>query len=263
VSPLRLWRSRGDGPRPRTAPALFGQADRLRREGRAAEAAPLVARGLILDPASLTGHLLAGYLHAARRMIEPARTEFRWVLARDPAHPRALLGLARVELETGDVEGCRQTLARALHAHPDFPEARALLDGLSAPAPEAPPTELRLDRLRLPELARAVFAVDGDGAMLAARPTSAVDEGRRLARAVGLAAAALGRAHLGPLRRAVVEDTDDRHFVRADTALTLALSLPRATAVTQGLLEVNRLWAAARHELALARGETAIARRVS
>jgi tetratricopeptide (TPR) repeat protein len=263
VSPLRLWRGRADASRPRTATALFGQADRLRREGRAAEAAPLVARGLMLDPTSLTGHLLAGYLHAARRTIEPARAEFQWVLARDPNHPRALLGLARVELEMGDVEACRQTLERALGAYPDFPEARALLEGLSAPIPDTPPAGLRLDRLRLPELGRALFAMDGDGAMLGARPTSAVDEGRRLARAVGLAAAALGRAHLGPLRRAVVEDTDDRHFVRADVALTLALSLPRATAVTQGLLEVNRLWAAARHELALARRETANARRVS
>jgi len=31
--------------------------------------------------------------------------------------------------------------------------------------------------------------------------------------------------------------------------IPLALALPRTTHITQGLLEVNRLWAAARHEL--------------
>jgi hypothetical protein len=47
------------------------------------------------------------------------------------------------------------------------------------------------------------------------------------------------------------------------------VALPRATHATQGLLEINRLWAAAQHELAIARdavaGATApaSARRVS
>jgi hypothetical protein len=52
-----------------------------------------------------------------------------------------------------------------------------------------------------------------------------------------------------------VADADDTHFLRADVTLTLALTLPRSTHITQGLLEVNRLWAAAQHELAVAREE--------
>jgi len=68
----RLWRP-ATPRRPETAAELFGQADRLRRAGRHADAAQLVARGLDVDPASITGHLLAAYLHVARRTVEPAK----------------------------------------------------------------------------------------------------------------------------------------------------------------------------------------------
>jgi tetratricopeptide (TPR) repeat protein len=255
--------------RPETAAELWGQADRLRRAGRFSEAAQLVVRGLSLDPASITGHLLAAYLHVARRTVEPAKQEFRWVLERDPSHPRALLGLARIALEEGDLEGGREALVRALRAYPDFPEAQALLDSLATRPPTPPPAPPRLDRLRLPASARALLALGGDGAVIAARPEAAAGAGRRIARAVRLAAAALQRAGLGALRRAIVEDAEEAHFLRADATLTLAVALPRATHVTQGLLEINRLWAAAQHELAVARdavaGPTASAsaRRVS
>lgn len=259
MSALRgLWRPTG-ARRLRTPAGLFSQADRIRREGRYVEAAQLVARGLTLDPGSLTGHLLAAYLYAAQRASEPARQEFRWVLARDPSHPRALLGLARLGLEEGDLDACRDALARALRAYPDFPEAQALLDGLSArtPAPASLAAGLCLDRLRMPESARALVVVGGDSVLVSARPDGAVELGRRLARAVGLAAAALGRAGLGPLRRAVVEDADERHVVRTDDTLTLGLTLPRTTHLTQGLLEVNRLWATVQHELTMAKDEPA------
>jgi tetratricopeptide (TPR) repeat protein len=255
--------------RPKTAAELWGQADRLRRAGRFGEAAQLVERGLSLDPASITGHLLAAYLHVARRTVEPAKQEFRWVLERDPSHPRALLGLARIALEEGDLEGGREALVRGLRAYPDFPEAQALLDGLATRRPTPPPARPRLDRLRLPAAARALLALGGDGAVIAARPEAAAGAGRRIAQAVRLAAAALQRAGLGALRRAIVEDAEEAHFLRADATLTLAVALPRTTQVTQGLLEINRLWAAAQHELAVAReavaGATASAsaRRVS
>ncbi|HEU4369682.1 MAG TPA: tetratricopeptide repeat protein [Methylomirabilota bacterium] len=259
MSALRgFWRL-AEARRLRTPAGLFSQADRLRRDGRYVEAAQLVARGLTLAPESLTGHLLAAYLHAAQRAGEPARQEFQWVLARDPRHPRALLGLARLALEEGDLDACRDALARALRAYPDFPEAQALLDGLSArsPASASLGAALRLDRLRMPEAALALVVIGGDPALVSARPDGAAELGRRLARAAGLAAAALGRAGLGPLRRAVVEDADERHVVRADDTLTLALTLPRTAHLTQGLLEVNRLWAAVQHELAMAKDEDA------
>jgi tetratricopeptide (TPR) repeat protein len=235
------------------AAELFGHADRLRRAGRYLEAMPLVLRGLRLEPSSITGHLLAAYLHVGSRAVEPAKQEFRWVLARDSAHPRALLGLARIALEEGDVEGAHQALVRALRAYPDFPEAQALLDGLQTRPPAPAPTPPRLDRLRLPAAARALFVLGGDGTVVAARPESVVEQGRHVAQAITLAAAALRRARLGPLRRGIMTGADETHFLRVDATLTLVLALPRAIHITQGLLEVNRLWAAAQHELALAR----------
>jgi predicted regulator of Ras-like GTPase activity (Roadblock/LC7/MglB family) len=218
---------------------------------------PLVVHGLRLDPASVTGHLLAAYLHVACRTIEPARQEFRWILERDPSHPRALLGLARIALEEGDADRGREALVRALRAYPDFPEAQALLDGLATRPPVTPAPRPRLDRLRVPAGARALFVLGGDGAVVAARPEAAAADGRHLARATGLATAALQRAGFGALRRGIVEDADEAHFIRVDATLTLAVALPRTTSITQGLLEVNRLWAAAQHELAVAKHDVA------
>lgn len=264
----RLWP--GAARRAPTPAELFGHADRLRRAGRLGEAAERVLQGLSLDPASVTGHLLAAYLHVARRTIAPAKEEFRWVLERHPSHPRALLGLARLAVEEGDVDGGREALVRALRVYPDFPEAQALLDGLAARPPAAPGARPRLDRLRLPAAARALVVLGSDGVVLAARPEGADEGGRRLARTVGLAAATLRRAGLGPLRRGIVADADDLHFLRTDVTLTLAVTLPRTTHITQGLLEVNRLWAAVQHELAVARDDEVVettapadARRVS
>jgi len=245
------------GGRRRNPADFFGQADRLRRGGHYAEAATLVASGLALDPNSVTGHLLAAYLHVAQRTIEPAKREFRWVLGRDPAHPRALLGLARIALEEGDLVGCRECLTSALRAYPDFPEARAVLDALTTPPPPTSSSAAaapRLERVRLPGAARALVVVDGEGRALVARPASE-EAAPRLARIAGLAGAALRRAGFGPLRRAILEDHEQTEFVRADAALTLALALPRTTPIPQGLLEVNRLWGAVQHELAVAHDE--------
>lgn len=241
----RLW-----GPAPATrrqTPAeLFAQADRRRRDGRAAEAAHLVAAGLAQDPNNLTGHLLAAYLHMAARTIEPARGEFTWILRRDPAHPRALLGLARIALEEGDVKACRESLEHALRIYPDFPEAQALLGATATrtvAAPPAPPVS-PLERLRMPPLARAALVLGADGVVLTARPDAMAGHGERLARAAALAAAALRTARMGAPRRAIVETAEEAHFVRIDPALTVALALPRTTQISQGLLEVNRMWAA-------------------
>jgi tetratricopeptide (TPR) repeat protein len=250
----RLWRPAP--PRPRTAPQLFALADRCRREGRVAEAGRLVRAGLALDDRNLTGHLLAAYLHLAARATEPARAEFRWILARDPAHPRALLGLARVALEDGDIAACREWLTRALRLYPDFPEAQALL-GAVATRPVTPavarPAPPLLEHRRLPAPARALVVLGPDGAVLAAQPADMAEHGERLSRAARLAAAALTSVRLGPPRRAVMELAEDAFFVRMGDELTLALAVPRTTPITEGLLEVNRLWAAIGQDLAAVR----------
>jgi tetratricopeptide (TPR) repeat protein len=252
----RIWGGRGRR-RPPTTIEAFRRADRYRRIGRYAEALDLVRHGLTLEPGSLTGHLLAAYLQHAGRALDAAREEFRWVLARDPHHARALLGLARLALEEGDRSGCRDLLRRALRYYPDFPEAQALLDALAtARAAEPPPVPAgaRLDRLRLPATGRALLVARHDGRVLTARPGGPQDGETwgRLAQVLRLAGGTLARSGFGPLRRAVLEDDADALFVRSDGDLVLSVALPRTIEVTQGLLEVNRLWAGALHELGLA-----------
>jgi hypothetical protein len=254
----RLWGA-APAPRQQTPVELFALADRRRRDGRAAEAARLVRAGLALDPENLTGHLLAAYLHLAARTIEPARLEFTWILRRDPAHPRALLGLARIALEEGDVATCRESLTRALRIYPDFPEAQALLGATAAVRERAraaaapPPPRPAVERLRVPPLTRALLVMGPEGEVLTARPDEAAGQAERLMRAARLAAAALRSAKLGAPRRAVVDTAEESCFMRMDAALTAALALPRTTQITQGLLEVNRVWAAAGHDRAVRR----------
>jgi hypothetical protein len=87
----------------------------------------------------------------------------------------------------------------------------------------------------------------------------AKDVAEALARMLQVATAALRRAALGPLHRAIVEDRRDAVFTRTDGELIVSLALPRATDPTQGLLDVNRLWSATQHELGLAAGPPAAA----
>src|SRR5262249_46731149 len=115
----------------RSAPAmLFRRADRCRNEGRYDEAARLVAEGLREAPDSSVGHLISAYLHMAARQVGRAKHGFDRVLALDPYHPRALLGLARICIAGQDREGAAALLDRALQYYPDFNEAQALRETL-------------------------------------------------------------------------------------------------------------------------------------
>jgi tetratricopeptide (TPR) repeat protein len=241
----RMWAPR----RALTLAEAFRKADHFRREGRLPEALKMVAYGLRLDPDNVTGHLLAAYLHAAGRAMGPAKAEFQWVLARDPHHARALLGRARIALEERELVSCRELLGRALRFYPEFPEAQALLDAVAASRAPAPAAAVAVvDRLRLPDHGRSLVVARHDGVLVATGPGH-VDEGPRaaaLARILGVAAAALARCGFGAVRRAIMEDTEDAVFTRTDGTMLVALALPRTTATTQGLLEVNRLWAGVR-----------------
>lgn len=252
----RLWTPSAERA-PLTVLEALRRAEQRRREGRYAEAGALVTRALELDRDNLHAHLLAAYLHVARHATMPAKAEFRWVLGHDAHHARALIGLARVALEEGDGRVCHDLLRRALLFYPDFPEAAALLDALHArEAPPAPALAIapRVDRLRLPGTGRALIVSRADGGLIAAQPATddAKDVSEALARALRLAAAALQRCGLGPLRRAIVNDERDAVFIRTNGELVVSLALPRATDPPQGLLDVNRLWSATLHELGLA-----------
>jgi tetratricopeptide (TPR) repeat protein len=253
----RLWTPR-DGREPLSVPDALRRAELRRREGRYAEAGALVARALEIDAGNLHAHLLAAYLHVARRATAPAKEEFHWVLGHDPNHARALLGLARIAFEERDTRTCDDLLRRALRFYPEFPEASALLELVRArevapPAPAAPAAP-RVERLRLPGTGRGLIIGRTDGGLIASQPVTddAKDVAEALARTLQVATAALRRAGVGPLHRAIVEDRRDAVFTRTDGELIVSLALPRATDPTQGLLDVNRLWSATQHELGLA-----------
>jgi len=248
---------RGGAPaRPVTTVELLQKAERARRDGRLPEAEGLVAQVLGLAPRNVLGHLLAAYLHAAERRSDEARAEFQTVLSLDPAHPRAMLGLARVDLESGDVASCRSLLERALRVYPDFPEARALLDvvlGLApARGPQASPgPELRLQKVVLPAGTRECLLADVDGTILFSHPVSRTRDALagHLVRVAGIASAALGRAGLGAMRRGAVGSNSGTTFVQSDPRLVLALTLPPDVEAGAALRELEALWARCMDEL--------------
>jgi tetratricopeptide (TPR) repeat protein len=234
----------------RASPAeVFRRADRLRHEGRYAEAAALVAEGLNRSPRSAAGHLLAAYIHFSSRDMASARDAFQRVLAIDPDHPRALLGLARLALEDGHPEAAAPHLRRALQYHPDFPEAAALQEMIAswtasrsdvAPAPGA-------------EGARAIGPEPGSRDTILARADGTAvfadcDEGRRPALAhhvvqiARVAASTLARAGLGALRQGAVEGSRDTVYLLADARFVLSAAMPETTVPSDGLGRLERIW---------------------
>jgi tetratricopeptide (TPR) repeat protein len=231
-----------------SAAEAFRRADRLRHEGRYAEAAALVAEGLGRSPRSAAGHLLAAYLHFSSREMGPARDAFQRVLALDPDHPRALLGLARLALEEGHPDAAAPYLRRALEYHPDFPEATALQEMIAswsssspgmAPAPAPASPAMRLE----PGSRDAILARDDGSVVLAdgeeARQAVLAHHVVQMAR---IAASTLARAGLGPLRRGVVEGARDTTYLLTDGRLVLSVTMSEATSVGDGLGQLGRIW---------------------
>jgi tetratricopeptide (TPR) repeat protein len=247
-------------PRFPSAADLFWRGDRLRHEGRYREAIRLVEEGLRRMPTSATGHLLAGYLHLAVREVQPAREAFRSVLALDPNHPRALLGLARIAIEGGDPDAARGALERALLYHPDFPEAQVLEKGLAArtavQGAVAQTLPLRAGAIRLSREGRDPILARLDGTVIFAQ----CDEGREpvlaqhVIQVVRIASEMLARAGLGALRRGVIEGAQASMYLQTDVGLVLALTLPSGTSVADGWSALARLWAAKAQASAAFRG---------
>lgn len=210
---------------------LFRRAERFRRDGQFEEALALVEEGLDLHPDHVLGHLLSAYLRAAFRQMGEARIEFERVLALDPHHPRALLGLARLAFEAGDAAACRAYLERAIRAYPNFPEAEALLEVLTATTALAGPAlaglgALRPDLLRPPPGSRDLFLAQTDGTVVFSHVTvERRDEvAAHTARLLRIAAATLARAGCGELRGAVIEGAGETTFLHIDSGLILSVT---------------------------------------
>jgi tetratricopeptide (TPR) repeat protein len=235
---------------------IFRQASRQRDAGRFEEAAALIARGLKLDPDNLVGHLLAGSLHAIFREMRLAQAAFERVLALDPTHPRALLGVARIAMEEGQIGTCTEYLRRALARYPDFPEAQALLEVVrsttNSPRVVRAPTSVRLDRLRVPTDSRELLLARIDATLIVAQPRgSRTDElAARTAQLCRLAAAVLNRSGMGPLHHATIEGAAESTYLRADGEVVLSLAFSRDVEPSVALAHLERVWTNCRHELA-------------
>lgn len=236
-------------PREQSTPAtLFRRADQCRNEGQYDEAARLVARGLRQAPDSSVGHLLSAYLHMARRQAGRARNEFDRVLALDPYHPRALLGLARIHIEEQDLEGAKALLDRALQYYADFPEARALREMLVGWPPAqaerraAPPSSSPAEP-GTPARERDVVAIRADGSLVLTRTEE--DRGRQLAQHVmqvyRTASATLSRAGLGSLRSAAIDTGSLMTFLLTDADLIYSATMDGKVDVAAGLARIRRL----------------------
>ncbi len=233
-----------------SAAELFRRADRLRHEGRYREAIRLVEEGLRRMPASATGHLLSGYLHLAVREAQPAREAFQSVLALDPNHPRALLGLARIAIEGGDPDAARPALERALLYHPDFPEARVLEKMLAVRGAvqsnfAGAPTRPRAGGIRPSQDGRDPILARLDGTVVFAQCDEDQEPvlAQHVVQVVRIASATLARAGLGALRRGVIEGAQASTYLQTDVGLVLALTLPSGTSIADGWSALGRLWA--------------------
>lgn len=247
----RTWGGIKAKTRPGAA-TLFRRADQYRSEGRYEEAAALVTRGLEQDPDSSVGHLLWGYLQAARRDMGPAKLAFQRVLALDRYHPRALLGLARLAIEEGNLREAQSLLDQALQFYPDFPEAQALREmvanGSNSADPASavsvaviPPTPLRE---QLAGAARDVVVARTDGALVHVAQISE-ERGKaiaqHLAQVVRIASATLSRAGLSPLRHAVIDSDGGATFLLTEGSLILTATEDCGADLGAGLANVGRL----------------------
>ena len=189
------------------------------------------------------------------RESEAARAAFRAVLALDPEHPRAMLGLARIALEGGDAATAGQLLDRALRIYPDFPEALALLDatrsvagagaGAAAAAAPAGATAARLARSPVRTgPANAILLAAGGGVCLRPSGHGHARGARRASRPRGEP----GRGHAGarghgsPLRRAAVAANPGTTFLQTDSRHVLAVTLPPEVPVAIGQGQTAELW---------------------
>src|SRR5262249_45442082 len=180
----------------------------------------------------------------ASREMGPARESFERVLALDPDHPRALLGLARLAIEDGDPQRARAHLRRALEYHRDFPEALALGETIADCSPAAASAApVGSGGFRVAAGGRDAILVGPDGRAVFAEcdPSQQAALIRHLDQVARMASATLARAGLGALRRGAVAGAREATYVEADGASMLSLTLPADTAADDGLAELGRL----------------------
>jgi tetratricopeptide (TPR) repeat protein len=177
-----------------------------------------------------------------------ARAEFDRVLALDPHHARALLGLARIHIQEQDLETTVAILDRALRCYPDFSEAQALretLHGFSGrtPTDRQTPTRDHPTAASTPPRERDVLALRTDGHLVLTRTHA--DRSRQLAQHLlqvyRTASATLSRAGLGSLRGGAIDTGSCMTFLLKDADLVFSATLDGNVEIGAGFAQVGRL----------------------
>jgi tetratricopeptide (TPR) repeat protein len=99
-------------------PQPAGSAAALIRDGKAAEAIPILEKQVVQSPADLRSRNLLGIALSSAGRRDEAVAEFRNILERDGAFLPALKNLAMVELQLGRDEDARGHFERAIQAAP-------------------------------------------------------------------------------------------------------------------------------------------------
>lgn len=86
-----------------------------------------VRTALARDPTDIDAHLDLARVHLARREMRAVWDETRYVLARSPGEPRALIYQAMVRFAAGETDRAVVMLERVVAAAPELDEARRLL----------------------------------------------------------------------------------------------------------------------------------------
>ncbi len=95
--------------------------------GRLDEAIPLLQQAATLAPDYLPARLKLGDSLMKAGRPDEAEAAYQAIVAREPAHPYALLGLARIDLARERLTAAREKLSRAAAADPRFFGAQSLL----------------------------------------------------------------------------------------------------------------------------------------
>ncbi len=117
------------------AQAMFSKGEKLFLQGRLDDALKTFREGLPHMPRSAVAHTYSGLVLLQQDQIAPAIAELRLATAADPNFVRAHVGLGVALAHSGDFDGARQSLQRALQLEPANAEARFDLDLIDRNAP--------------------------------------------------------------------------------------------------------------------------------
>lgn len=134
------WRAAAEAQRldPECRQAWFILGSVRTRQGRDAEAEPLLEKAVSLAPSDAAARVNLGSVLLFRDKRDRAEEQFRAALALEPGSVPARLGLAMCRAGAGDRQEALRIVREILREQPDNADARRLLDQIQGSAARAP-----------------------------------------------------------------------------------------------------------------------------